>query len=138
MKKLIIPAIIVILVLVAANSAYKYFFGPKIVDGAVSRSIDKDGKPVDEANIFSPEDEIYFSARGKRFLVKEGTVVWYKGAVKKANRFKVQENVKMSDSRYFSAKLSDEAGLEEGEYSVVIFADDSDITEVEIHFEVKK
>ncbi|MGM9975103.1 MAG: hypothetical protein ACI33K_13775 [Clostridiaceae bacterium] len=138
MKKLIIPAIIVILVLVGANAAYKYFFGPKIVDGAVSRSIDKNGKPVDETKVFAPEDEIYFSARGKRLLVKEGTVVWYKGEAKRPNRFKVQEDVKMNSSRYFSAKLSEPEGLEEGLYSVVIYAGNSDYIQVELQFEVKK
>ncbi len=138
MKKLIIPAIILILVLVGANPAYKYFFGPKIVDGAVSRSIDKNGKPVDETKVFAPEDDIYFSARGKRLLVKEGTVIWYKGETKRENRFKVEEDVKMSSSRYFSAKLSDPEGLEEGLYSVAIFAGDSDIKEIRMQFEVKK
>lgn len=138
MKKLLIPVIVTIVIIVGGGKAYKYFNGPKIIDGTISKSVDDMGKPTNITTTFSPKDTVYFSAKGKRFLVKKATVVWYKGKVATVNRFKVQEDIDMSSDRYFSANLSVPEGLQEGHYSVSIYADDSEIIQARGEFDVKK
>lgn len=138
MKKLLIPLVIIIFIIGAGGSAYKYFFGPKISKGTVSISIDKNGKPVEKTVVFSPEDTVYFSAKGKKLLVKKARVVWYKGEITSANRYKVESDIAISSAGYFSAKLSVPEGLEEGKYYVVIYMGGKNIIETTAHFDVKK
>jgi uncharacterized protein YxeA len=138
MKKLLIPIVVVIFVIGGGGLAFRYYNGPKITNATVSKNIASDGKPVDIASVFSPKDTIYFSAKGKKLLVKKARVVWYKDKIAKANRYKVQEDIAMSSSGYFSTSLSVPEGLEEGTYYVNIYADDSDVNETTGQFEIKK
>lgn len=138
MKKLLIPVLVITFIIGIGGFAYKYFNGPKISKGTVSKSIDKDGKPADTTDVFSPQDTIYFSAKGKRLLVKKARVVWYKGKIAAANRFKVENDIARSSAGYFSAKLSVPEGLEEGLYYVGIYAEDSNIIQTMAKFDVKK
>ena len=138
MKKLLIPVIIVILVAVGAYRTFNYFNGPKIIDGVVSKSIDNNGKPLDSTTEFSPEDTVYFSAKGKKFLVKKAQVVWYKGKVATENRILIEDDINISSDGYFSAKLSLPEGLEEGLYSVSIYKSGHEIIQTHSEFYVKK
>lgn len=137
MKKIFIHVIIVILLVVSGDAAYKYFFGPKIMDIAVTKSIDNKGKSTAPTTTFKSEDKIYLSAKGKKFAIKKATVVWYKGEIDTKNRFIVQENIEKNKAGYFIAELSVPEGLEEGSYGVTIFNADNDIIEKKIIFEIK-
>lgn len=138
MKKIFISTITVIFILVSAYFAYLYYNGPKIIDGVVSKSIDDSGKPVDITTEFSPEDTIYFSAKGNRFWIKKAQVVWYKGNIITANRFLVQDDIIISDAGYFSTKLSVPEDLEEGQYSVSIYVAGKNIIETRTTLTVKR
>lgn len=137
MKKLLIPILVVILVIGGGGFAFKYYNGPKITDGVICKNVDKDGKPEDATSVFSPKDTVYFSAKGKKLLVKKARVIWYKDKIAKANRFKIQDNIDMRSSGYFAAKLSVPEGLEEGHYYVNIYAAGNDVSEVTGQFEIK-
>lgn len=138
MKKLLIPILVVILIIGGGGFAFKYYNGPKIPEGVMCKNVDKDGKPTDTATVFAPKDTIYFSAKGKKLLVKKARVIWYKDKISKANRLKVEEDIPMSSAGYFSAKLSVPEGLQEGHYYVNIYAAGSDVAETTGEFEVKK
>ena len=137
MKKLLIPILAGILIIVGGGASYKYFSGPKIKEGVLTKSIDDNGKATAPSTTFKPKDTVYFSAKGKRLAIKKATVVWYKGEVLTENRFKVEENIGISKSGYFSSKLSDPEGLEEGPYGVTIFSAGKGIIEGIWVFEVK-
>ncbi|MDV4151532.1 hypothetical protein R0131_11905 [Clostridium sp. AL.422] len=137
MKKFIIPILLVILIWTGLNSTYNYFFGPKILEITLTKSIDEKGKATESADTFTSKDKIYLSAKGKKFAIKEATVVWYKGEVATKNRFKVEENIEKNKSGYFTAEFSVPEGLEEGNYGVAIFNGDNDIIEKELEFEIK-
>lgn len=137
MKKILIPVIILILLTAGGDAAYKYFFGPKIVDIAVTKSIDDKGKPTAPATTFTSKDKVYLSAKGKKFAIKKATVVWYKGEVETKNRVKVEENIEINKGGYFIANLSAPEGLEEGSYGVTIYNAGNDIIEKIVKFEVK-
>lgn len=138
MKKLLIPIIIVILIIGGGGAAYKYFTGPKIIETTLTKSIDENGKTTaPAAAAFTPKDTIYLSARCKKLAIKKATVVWYKGEITKNNRFKVEENIEISKSGYFSSKLSVPEGLEEGPYGVTIYNNGNSIIEALVKFEVK-
>lgn len=138
MKKILISTIAVILILVIGYFAYMYYNGPKIIDGVVAENIEGNGKPVSITTEFSPEDTVYFSAKGNRFWIKKAQVVWYKGKMTTANRFLVEEDIDIGDGGYFSTKLSVPEGLEEGHYSVSIYVAGKDITETHTEFDVNK
>jgi len=138
LKKNLSSTIAVILILVSAYYAYMYYNGPKIVDGVVSKSIDYNGTPVGVTTEFSPEDTVYFSAKGNRFWIKKAQVVWYKDKFKAENRFMVEEEILISDTGYFSTKLLVPKGLEEGQYFVGIYVAGRNIMETRTTFDVKK
>lgn len=135
MRKIL--TLVVVLLLVGFYYGYNYYNGAKIVDGIISTNIDDKGNPVDFTAEFSPEETIYFSAKGNRFWVNEAEVVWYKGEIKTENRYLVEEDVAINDAGYFTAELSVPEGLEEGHYSVTIYHAGNDIRETDAVFEVK-
>lgn len=137
MKKILIPVVIIILLVVGADAAYKYFFGAKIVDITVTKSIDDKGKPTAPTTTFTSKDKVYLSAKGKKFAIKKATIVWYKGEVETENRFKVEESIEINKAGYFTAELSAPEGLEAGDYGVTIFNAGNDIIEKIIKFEIK-
>ncbi|MCF0149436.1 MAG: hypothetical protein HUJ77_13715 [Clostridium sp.] len=137
MKKFIIPILLVILILAGLDSAYKYFFGPKIVEITLTKSVDDKGKATEKTDTFTSKDKIYISAKGKKFAIEEATVVWYKGEVSTKNRFKVEKNIEKNKSGYFTAEFTVPEGLEEGDYGVAIFNGDNDIIEKELEFKIK-
>ena len=138
MNKSLIISILVSLLLFTCYHGYNYYNGPKIIDAVVSKNIDAKGTPVSITTEFSPEDTVYFSAKGNRFWIKKAQVVWYKGKIATANRFLVEENVVINKAGYFTAKLSVPKGLEEGLYGVTIYSADNDVVETHIEFDVKK
>lgn len=138
MKKTLISSAIVVVMLIVGYFTYNYYNGPKIVEGVVSKSIDNNGKPIGITTEFSPEDTVYFSAKGNRFWIKKAQVVWYKGKIATANRFLVEEDIVISNAGYFSTKLSVPEGLEVGHYSVNIYVAGKDIEETRTEFDVKK
>lgn len=140
MKKILTStiAVIVIFVLVSAYYAYMYYNGPKIVDGVVSESLDTNGVPVGITTEFSPEDTVYFAAKGNRFWIKKAQVVWYKDKFASGDRFMVEEEIPINNARYFTAKLSVPEGLEEGQYFVGIYVAGRDIMETHTTFNVTK
>ena len=137
MKKYLIPVIIAALVLTGAYKTYNYFNGPKMIEGVISRSVAESGKPLSPASQFSPEDTVYFSAKGKKFLTKKADVVWYEGKVATENRFLVEEDIDINEEGYFTAKLEVPEGLEKGRYSVSIYNADDDIIQLHREFIVK-
>lgn len=116
---------------------YEYATEPKMVDGVLSKDIDEKGKPVEVTKVFTPEDSIYFSAKQNRFWIDEARIIWYKGDFEQENRILVQENVKVNDAKYFSAKLTIPEGLEEGSYGVIIYVQDKEIMEEKATFELE-
>ncbi|AWE09288.1 hypothetical protein DCE79_11560 [Lysinibacillus sp. 2017] len=138
MKKILIKVVGIIVILVGVYFVYEYVTEPKIVDGVVSKNVDDKGNPVEVTAEFSPEDEIYFSAKRNRFWIKNAEVVWYKDEIATANRIYVEEKVKVNKAGYFSAKLSVPEGLEEGHYGVTIYVDGKEIMETKDEFDVKK
>ncbi len=137
MKKLLIPIILIILIIVGGGAAYKYLFGPKIIESVLAKSIDENGKPTVITTTFTSKDTVHFSAKGKKLIVKKATVVWYKGEISTKNRFKVEENIEKNGAGYFSAKLSLPEGLEEGHYGVSIYSAGSEIIQTTLEFDVK-
>lgn len=137
MKKMLIPMLAVILIIVGGGATYKYFAGPKIIESALTKSINDKGKATAPSTTFKPKDTVYFSAKGKKLAIKKATVAWYKGEVVTKNRFKVEENIEINESGYFSAKLSAPEGLEEGQYGVTIYSAGKEIMEDIWKFEVK-
>ena len=137
-KKMVALVLGVAILLAGVFFGYEYVTEPKIVEGVMSKKIDDKGSPVDVTTTFSPEDTVYFSAKRNRFWIKKAQVVWYKGEIKKRNRFLVEEAVAISKAGYFSAKLSVPEGLEEGHYGVTIYVDGSKIIETSAEFDVKK
>jgi len=137
LKKLIIPIILIILIIVGGGAAYKYLFGPKIIESVLTKSIDENGKPTAPTTTFTSKDTVYFSAKGKKLIINKATVVWYKGEISTKNRFKVEENIEKNGEGYFSAKLSLPEGLEEGLYGVSIYSAGSEIMQTSYEFEVK-
>ena len=138
MKKTLISIIAVIIILVGVYYTYTYYNGPKITDAVVSKSMDDTGKPIESATEFSPEDTVYFSAKGNRFWIKKAQVVWYKGEIATANRLLVEEGIKINNTGYFCAELLVPEGLEEGHYAVSIYVDGADIIESKTEFDIKK
>lgn len=138
MKKLLIPIIVVILIIVGSGASYNYFFrGPKITDTVLTKSIDENEKPNAPTTTFTSKDTVYFSAKGKKLAIKKATVVWYKGEISTKNRFKVEENIEINSAGYFSAKLTLPEGLEEGQYGVTTFSAGSEIIQTTSEFDVK-
>lgn len=138
MKKTLISTIAVMLILISFYFGYMYYNGPKIIEGVVSKNIDDNGKAVDIATEFSPEDTVYFSAKGNRFWIKKAQVVWYKDKFRTENRFLVEDDIVISEGGYFSTKLSAPEGLEEGYYTVSIYVAGRDIIETRTEFYVKR
>ena len=138
LKKTLISIIAVIIILVGVYYTYTYYNGPKITDAVVSKSMDDTGKPIESATEFSPEDTVYFSAKGNRFWIKKAQVVWYKGEIATANRLLVEEGIKINNTGYFCAELLVPEGLEEGHYAVSIYVDGADIIESKTEFDIKK
>lgn len=138
MKKLLVPIIVVILIVGGGGLLFKYYNGPKITDGVICKSVDKDGKPINRTAVFSPKDTIYFSAKGKKFLAKKATVIWYKDKIARANRLKVDNNIAISGAGYFCDKLSVPEGLKPGSYAVTIYAAGNDVVETFGKFDVNK
>ena len=126
------------LILISFYFGYMYYNGPKIIEGVVSKNIDDNGKAVDIATEFSPEDTVYFSAKGNRFWIKKAQVVWYKDKFRTENRFLVEDDIVISEGGYFSTKLSAPEGLEEGYYTVSIYVAGRDIIETRTEFYVKR
>nr|WP_106781346.1 hypothetical protein [Lysinibacillus timonensis] len=138
MKKVLSILLVVVLTLVGAYLGYEYVSDPKIVEGVLSKSIDDQGRPIEIATTFAPEDTIYFSAKQNRFWIQKAEVVWYKGEIATENRFLVEEEVIVNDAKYFTAELSVPEGLEEGHYGVTIYVKGSKIMETKAEFYVKK
>lgn len=138
MKKILISVIAVMLVLISFYFGYRYYNGPKIIEGVVSKNIDDKGKAEDIATEFSPEDTVYFSAKGNRFWIKKAQVVWYRGEAGTENRFLVQDDIAISKGGYFSTKLSVPEGLEEGYYAVGIYVAGKNIIETRTKFYVSR
>lgn len=137
MKKILVSTIAVFITLVGMFYTYTYCNGPKIIEGVVSKAIDDKGKPIESATEFSPEDTVYFSAKGNRFWIKKAQVVWYKGEIATANRFLVQEDIAINKKGYFCSELLIPEGLEEGHYAVSIYVEGSDIMETKTEFDIK-
>ena len=137
MKKIIISLLVAVVVYLGIFYGYSYYNGAKIIDGVVSKAVDAKGRPTELTKEFSPEDTVYFTAKGNRFWVKEAQVVWYKGEMTKQNRILV-EDVKINKEGYYVSKLSLPEGLEEGYYNVTIFAAGNDIRETSSDFNIKK
>ena len=138
MKKTLISTIAVMLICISFYFGYMYYNGPKIIEGVVSKNINNIGKAVDIATDFSPEDTVYFSAKGNRFWIKKAQVVWYKDKFRTENRFLVEDDIVISEGQYFSTKLSVPEGLEEGNYTVCIYVDGKEIIETGAEFYVKR
>ena len=138
LKKILISTIAVVLILISVYYGYMYYNGPKIIEGVVSKNIDDNGKPVDITTEFSPEDTVYFSAKGNRFWIKKAQVVWYEGKIRTENRFLVEDDIVLNNAGYFSTELSVPEGLEEGNYSVSIYVAGKDIIETSTEFDVKE
>lgn len=138
MKKILISAIAVILILISFYFGFMYYNGPKIIDGVVSKNIDDKGKAIDITTEFSPEDTVYFSAKGNRFWIKKAQVVLYRDKVRTENRFLVKDDIAISKGGYFSTKLSVPEGLEEGYYAVCIYVAGKDIVETRTEFYVRR
>ena len=126
------------LICISFYFGYMYYNGPKIIEGVVSKNINNIGKAVDIATDFSPEDTVYFSAKGNRFWIKKAQVVWYKDKFRTENRFLVEDDIVISEGQYFSTKLSVPEGLEEGNYTVCIYVDGKEIIETGAEFYVKR
>ena len=137
MKKIIISILVAVVVYLGIFYGYSYYNGAKIIDGVVSKAVDAKGRPTELTKEFSPEDTVYFTAKGNRFWVKEAQVVWYKGEMTKQNRILV-EDVKINKEGYYVSKLSLPEGLEEGYYNVTIFVAGNDIRETSSDFNIKK
>lgn len=138
MKKIAIFMVVAVVVFLGCFYGYDYYNGPKIKDGVVSKNIDTKGRPIDITKEFSPEDTVYFTAKGNRFWVKKAQVVWYKGEFTLENRLIVEDDIKINKDGYYVAKLSLPEGLEEGSYNVTIFADGNDIRETYTDFYIRK
>ncbi len=138
MKKILISVIAVMLILISFYFGYRYYNGPKIIEGVVATNIDDKGEAVDISTEFSPEDTVYFSAKGNRFWIKKAQVVWYRDKARKENRFLVQDDIAISKGGYFSTKLSVPEGLEEGYYAVCIYVAGKDIVETGTEFYVRR
>lgn len=138
MKKALMTILAVFLLGLGVFLGYEYVTEPKIVDGVLSKAVDKKGKPLEVTTTFEPDDTVYFSAKRNRFWIKEAQVIWYKGDIEKENRLLVEEEVLVNKAKYFSAKLKVPEGLEEGQYGVTIYVQGSDIIEAKTEFEVKK
>jgi hypothetical protein len=138
MDKILITILVVVALLFGGFYGYSYYNGAKIKDGVMSKSIDDKGRPNDMTTEFSPDDTIYFSAKGNRFWVNKAQVVWYKGEIALENRFLVEEEVVINKAGYYIAKLTTPEGLEEGQYSVTIYAAGNDIRETYAEFNIVK
>lgn len=138
LKKALITILAVFLLGLGVFLGYEYVTEPKIVDGVLSKAVDKKGKPLEVTTTFEPDDTVYFSAKRNRFWIKEAQVIWYKGDIEKENRLLVEEEVHVNKAKYFSAKLKVPEGLEEGRYGVTIYVKGSDIIETKARFEVEK
>lgn len=138
MKKLLMAILVVGVLLVGTFYGYNYYNGPKITEGVISKNIDDKGNPIEFTTEFSPEDTVYFSAKGNRFWVKKAQVIWYKDKIATANRYLVEEVVVKNKAGYFTAKLSVPEGLEEGHYMVTIYEAGNKIRETTAEFDVKK
>ena len=138
MKKLLIAVLVSVALFYGCFYGYSYYNGAKIKDGIISKSIDSKGRPTEFANEFSPEETVYFSAKVNRFWVKKAQVVWYQGDIAIANRYLVEEDVRVNKAGYFVAKLSAPEGLKEGHYSVTIYEKGNDIRETYADFYIKK
>lgn len=138
MKKILITTVVAMVLFFTCFYGYDYYNGPKIKDGVISKNIDSNGKPINMSTEFSPTDTVYFTAKGNRFWVKKAQVVWYKGDIAIENRLFVDDDVKINKEGYYVTKLSLPEGLEEGRYSVTIFADGNDVRETYAEFYIKK
>ena len=138
MKKLLTPIIIAVLIIAGSGVAYNYFLrGPKVTEVVLTKSIDENGKPTAPTTTFTSKDTVYLSAKGKKLAIKEVTVVWYKGEISTKNRFKVEENIEINSTGYFSARLSLPEGLEAGHYGVTTYSAGSEIIQTTNEFDVK-
>ena len=115
----------------------EYVTERKIENGVVSKGLSDKGMPIG-MTIFTPEDTVYFTAKGNQFWVKKADIVWYKGEIDRKNRIYIEEDVKINKDGYFTSKLSVSEGLEEGHYGVTIYVDGADIIETKAEFDVKK
>jgi len=138
LNKNAIIIVVIIMVCVGVFFGYEYVTEPKIVNGALSKSINEKGKPIQITSNFSHEATVYFSAKRNRFWVNKAKVVWYKGEIAIENRLLVDEEVIVNEGKYFTSQLSVPDGLEEGLYSVTIYVDGKDIRETSAQFEVKR
>ncbi|MDQ0230290.1 hypothetical protein [Metabacillus malikii] len=137
-KKIIVPIIVAISLFAGFYFGYEYVTEPKIVDGVVSKNIDDEGNPTEITKTFSPEDSVHFSAKQNRFWIKKAQIVWYKGEIKTENRLFVEKEVSVNEAGYFSTKLADLEGLEEGRYGVTIYVDGKEVMETKAVFDVKQ
>jgi hypothetical protein len=138
MDKILISIALIVFLLLGCFYGYSYYNGPKIKAGVISKNIDDKGRPVDQTKEFTPEDTVYFTARGNRFWVNKAQVVWYKGEIALENRVLVEDDVRINKAGYYVAQLSVPEGLEEGYYTVTIFAAGNDIRETYADFYIKK
>jgi len=138
MKKAISIVLGIFLLGLGIFLVYEYVSEPKIVEGVMAKTIDEKGNPSDITNTFTPGEKIYFAAKRNRFWINEAEVVWYKGEIKTANRFLVEEEVTVNDAKYFTAELTVPEGLEEGHYGVTIYVKGKKIMETHAEFDVKK
>ncbi|MEK5080057.1 hypothetical protein MKX73_14100 [Solibacillus sp. FSL W7-1436] len=138
MKKAISIVLGIFLLGLGIFLVYEYVSEPKIVEGVMAKTIDEKGNPSDITNTFTPGEKIYFAAKRNRFWINEAEVVWYKGEIKTANRFLVEEEVTVNDAKYFTAELTVPEGLEEGHYGVTIYVKGKKIMETHADFDVKK
>jgi hypothetical protein len=138
MKKIIISIVVVVALFYMGFYGYSYYNGPKIKDGVTSKEMHDKGWPIGMTKEFSPEDTVYFSAKVNRFWIKNAQVVWYKGEIAIENRIHVEDNVKINKAGYFTTKISAPEGLEEGRYTVTIYAAGNDIRETYTEFYIKK
>lgn len=160
MKKLL-SVLIVIIFIALAVGAYYYIKQPVVKVAVLCKSIDSNGKPVDEFKgkvssqktegkfgksiraktityvVLSKDTTIYTSVKVLARYTKNMKIIWYKGDPSSSGRIKVDNNVPVKSS-YASSKLTIPQGLKEGKYSVNIYQQDSDISEKTLNFEVKK
>lgn len=138
MKRSLFLVLGILLCCVGFFYGYSYYNGPKIQDGVIAQAIDAEGKPVEFATEFSPEDAVYFAAKVNRFWVDQAKVVWYKDEIAIENRVLVEEDIKKNDAGYFTAMLKAPEALEEGMYVVTIYEEGNNIRETTAEFSVVK
>ncbi|AWE09287.1 hypothetical protein DCE79_11555 [Lysinibacillus sp. 2017] len=136
-KRVVLLLVGIVILSVGTTNLYGYVTERKILNGVVSKDLSDKGMPVG-MTMFTPEDTVYFTAKGNQFWIKKAEIVWYKGEIDRKNRIHVEKNVALNKEGYFTAKLPAPEGLEEGHYGVTIYVEGSDFMQTRAEFDVIK